>query len=54
MPNVTHTAHMVMSLLCRVGWHKWERRSTDDGGRYLVCRRCGKEGEAGPLAGGIT
>ena len=47
-----HTQGMVRSLLCRVGWHKWQRRSTDDGSRYLVCRRCGKEGEAGPLLGG--
>jgi hypothetical protein len=54
IPESAQTQGMVMSLLCRVGWHKWQRRSTDDGSRYLVCRRCGKEGEAGPLAGGIT
>ncbi|TDE15107.1 hypothetical protein [Jiangella asiatica] len=27
---------MVMSLLCRLGWHKWQRRPSDDGSRYLV------------------
>lgn len=43
---------MRRSLLCRVGWHKWQRLSTEDGHRYLVCRRCGKEGEVGPMLGG--
>jgi hypothetical protein len=52
IPNIAHTEDMVKSLLCRVGWHKWQRRVTDDGGRYLVCARCGKEGEASPLLGG--
>ena len=33
---------------CRVfRWHRWVSRSTEDGGRYLVCRRCGRDkGEA--------
>ena len=33
---------------CRIlGMHAWVSRSTDDGGRYLVCRRCGRDkGEA--------
>jgi len=31
-------------LRCRLGWHKWVRRSTSDGtSRYLGCRRCPKE-----------
>jgi hypothetical protein len=33
---------------CRVlRTHHWVSRSTEDGGRYLVCRRCGRDkGEA--------
>ena len=33
---------------CRVlRTHAWVSRSTEDGGRYLVCRRCGRDkGEA--------
>jgi len=28
---------------CRLGWHKWTRRSTEDGQLYLQCCRCDKE-----------
>jgi hypothetical protein len=29
---------------CRVfRWHHWVSRSTEHGGRYLVCRRCGRK-----------
>ena len=33
---------------CRIlRMHDWVSRSTEDGGRYLVCRRCGRDkGEA--------
>ena len=33
---------------CRIlRTHRWVARSTEDGGRYLVCRRCGRDkGEA--------
>ena len=32
-------------LLCALNLkHDWLTRSTDDGGRYRVCRRCGREG----------
>ena len=41
---------MAKSLACRVGWHKWRNRVTDEGQRYVVCERCGKEDEAGPVA----
>ncbi len=36
------------SWRCRVfRTHAWVSRSTEDGGRYLVCRRCGRDkGEA--------
>jgi hypothetical protein len=36
------------SLRCLIGWHKWAKRLADDGATYLVCRRCGKEGDAAP------
>jgi hypothetical protein len=36
-------------LLCRLNVrHKWHTESTDDGGRYARCQRCGKD-ETGPL-----
>ena len=28
---------------CRLGWHRWDKRVTDGGQSYLVCRRCDKE-----------
>lgn len=34
-------------LLCTLRWHKWLKRYADDGAVSLVCRRCGREGEAG-------
>jgi hypothetical protein len=34
-------------LLCLLRWHKWLKRYADDGAVSLVCRRCGREGEAG-------
>ena len=33
------------SLLCRVGVHRWENRRNTDGEEYIVCRRCGTEGD---------
>jgi hypothetical protein len=27
-------------LICRFGWHKWARRSTEDGSPYMECARC--------------
>ena len=30
-------------MTCRLGWHKWIRRSTEDGQRYLRCGGCDKE-----------
>lgn len=30
-------------IWCRLNLHHWAWRSTDDGGRYRVCDRCGKE-----------
>ena len=39
-------------LLCRLNVrHKWHTESTDDGGRYLRCQRCGKD-ETGPVGDG--
>ncbi|BBH64178.1 hypothetical protein ACTI_08630 [Actinoplanes sp. OR16] len=34
---------MKKPLACRLGRHKWERRSTSDGNRYTQCSRCGKD-----------
>ncbi|WP_268248867.1 hypothetical protein [Actinoplanes ianthinogenes] len=28
---------------CRLGWHRWVRRSAPDGDRYRECARCGKD-----------
>lgn len=28
---------------CRLGWHKWVRRSNADGVRYAQCERCGND-----------
>ena len=37
---------MAKSLRCRVGVHHWEdRRYPESGETYIVCRRCGKEGD---------
>jgi hypothetical protein len=29
-------------LGCRIGWHKWTVRFTDDGSRFRQCVRCEK------------
>lgn len=37
---------MVGTLLCRIGLHRWERRTatgTSGNPRYLACARCDKE-----------
>ncbi|MDH2413121.1 hypothetical protein [Nocardioides sp. CER19] len=35
-------------LRCRIGWHKWVTRYSDDGtAHYLRCRRCSKEDHEG-------
>lgn len=42
---------MAKSVLCRVGVHRWENRSNPENGEgYIVCRRCGKEGDKIHLA----
>jgi hypothetical protein len=42
---------------CRVfRWHQWVTRSTEDGGRYMACARCGRErddGRYGPMGIGL-
>jgi hypothetical protein len=43
------TTQVPFSWRCRVLlWHRWVVRSTDDGGRYVVCARCRKERTGGP------
>jgi hypothetical protein len=34
---------MAKSLRCRLGWHRWTRKQSDDGKQYLACRDCGKD-----------
>jgi hypothetical protein len=28
---------------CRLGWHKWVKRSANDGSLFRQCERCGKD-----------
>jgi hypothetical protein len=39
------------SLRCKVGMHKWVKKTNDEGGRYLECSRCGKEDNIPDSAG---
>ena len=40
------------SWRCRVfRWHRWVVRSTEDGGRYSTCARCGRDWYGSPSAG---
>ena len=50
---LTDTPHPGPFWRCRVfHWHKWVVRSTEDGERYLACRRCGVVDE--PMSAGFT
>ena len=31
--------------LCRLGWHRWVKRVNDSGEPYIMCARCGKDGD---------
>ena len=37
------TAQHRSSLRCKLGMHRNVKATNDEGGRYLVCERCGKE-----------
>jgi hypothetical protein len=39
-------------LRCLIGLHDNQVRTTDEGEKYLVCARCGKESFPEPAAGG--
>jgi hypothetical protein len=39
------------SWRCKVGIHKWVKKTNDEGGRYLECSRCGKEDNIPDSAG---
>ena len=39
-------------LRCLFGLHDNKVEVTDEGSRFLVCRRCGKESFPEPVAGG--
>jgi hypothetical protein len=39
-------AVMRRPLRCKVGWHRWTHRYTDEHLRYLECTRCRKQGDA--------
>ena len=41
-------------LSCRLGWHKWVRRSTEDGGRLQQCARCDKVDDRAKLPPGAA
>ena len=40
------------SVRCLFGMHDYSVRATDEGEKYLVCTRCGKENFPEPAAGG--
>jgi hypothetical protein len=42
-PDTITTTHPRAPLLCRLRRHRWVTKSTNDGGRYQQCRRCGKD-----------
>jgi hypothetical protein len=45
---------MGKAMSCRLGWHKWATRSTEDGGRFRQCTRCAKiddRAKLPPIAG---
>jgi hypothetical protein len=45
---------MSMSMSCRLGWHRFVTRSTEDGGRFRQCARCDKVDDRAklpPIAG---
>jgi hypothetical protein len=39
---------MSKSIACRLGWHKWVTRATEDGGRFKQCARCATMDEREP------
>ena len=43
---------MAKAWSCRLGWHKWVRRSTEDGSKYRACAHCEKVDDRGPPAPG--
>ena len=51
--SMTLSAQQIPFWRCRVfRWHQWVKRSTEDGDRYLACRRCGVV--HGPMSAGFT
>ena len=36
---------------CKIGLHKWVKRTNDEGGRYLQCVHCDKEDNIPDSAG---
>jgi hypothetical protein len=46
------TTPRAFSWRCTVfRWHRWVVRSTEDGGRYSTCRRCGRDRYSSPSGG---
>ena len=46
------TTRRAFSWRCRVlRWHRWVVRSTEDGGRYSTCARCGRDWYGSPSVG---
>ena len=43
------------SWRCRIlRWHRWVTRSTEDGGLYETCARCGRDQNDWPGGGPLT
>jgi hypothetical protein len=40
----------VQKVLCRIGLHTWQRRSSPEGEDHRTCRRCGKDGDDSGVA----
>jgi hypothetical protein len=57
-PNTAHRSNWRCRILHQ---HRWVTRSTDDGGRYETCSRCGRDqndwlggpGAMGAVGGGV-
>jgi hypothetical protein len=44
---------MAKSWRCHLRLHRWVRKQSDDGKRYVACRDCGKDKELPASAGGF-
>ncbi|GIE93428.1 hypothetical protein [Paractinoplanes rishiriensis] len=40
---------MTKPFVCRLGWHKWVTRSTEDGKKFRQCSRCSRDDGQGKI-----